>query len=77
VRLSAVLTTAGLLGALLFAALIALWAVGTVGVAECAALAVYGLLRDDGRAAQPVAQAPWPPQQGRTLQEIWDRSRAS
>jgi hypothetical protein len=72
-----VLTVGGFLGALLFAALIARWAVGVVGVGESIALAVYGLLRDDGRAAEPSAAVYRLPGEGRTLQEIWDRARAS
>jgi hypothetical protein len=72
--MSAVLTGAGLLGALLFAALIALWAVGAVGVGECVALAVYGLLREDGRGAAPVVRSL---HEVPTLAQVLEKARAS
>ena len=71
-RLSVVLTVAGLIGVLAGAALIARWALGLAVVGDSIAMAVYGLLREaGGRAAAPsVHEVP-------TLHQVLERARAS
>lgn len=72
-RLSAVMTAAGFLGVVLGAALIARWAVGLAVVADSVTLAVYGVLRDDGRGAEPSVR---PLHEVPSLSQVLERARA-
>jgi hypothetical protein len=71
-RLSVVLLVASLLGVLGGAFLIGRWAVGVAIVADSVAVGVWALFHNDGREEPQVRAVP-----GSTLQQIFDRARAS